>query len=232
MDENTIAEVARVIINEGLLFNWKFYLLVAAVGFVYVAASGFLLPYFARRGEAFATKADFQAIISQLEETTKTVEKVKAEVQREDWNWRELQTLRRIKLEELVSTVGGGFEWLSALRSNNYFQGKTVLSPDPAARANMIAALYFPELRTPVHSFGMAFTASAQQIYRSSGELLPLRGNQPAFQAHIDHIGPEIERHSAAVLLAIDLVQTEAQKIMFQVTGIGAQNNDAARAPD
>lgn len=66
--------LAMEIVNQTIWGNYKFYFLVFAISLVSSAIVAFGAPYLKRRGENFATKADFSEILRQLKETTTLAE--------------------------------------------------------------------------------------------------------------------------------------------------------------
>ena len=76
MSEEMIKKLAQQIITESVLENASFYLLVFAITLVATAISSFLVSYLKKRGESYATKKDFDDILSQLKQSTKATETI------------------------------------------------------------------------------------------------------------------------------------------------------------
>ncbi len=165
MSEALLKEIALQVVQQGLLSNWRFYAILLPLIFISGAAGAYLGKYFGKRGELYATKADFDEILRQLAKTTEVAEQVRSAVSHADWAAREWKTIRRIKLEELVQCAISVDEWLdyklSALSDivNQYYiqvSNERILDskkisryPLEAQRVYMISSLYFsdfPEL--------------------------------------------------------------------------------------
>ncbi len=133
MDTVTIAAIAKQIVDEELLLNWKFYLVLVVVTFIATGISSFAISYFKSRGRHFATKTDFRELLDQLRQTTEATESIKQSLSRSDWVVREFKTLRCIKLEELLSAVYETHHWLAQRRGEALFSRAAVTDPDLAS---------------------------------------------------------------------------------------------------
>src|SRR6185312_5510532 len=108
MDEATIKQIASAIASQ--LPASSIGLIVIQLGFIAAAAAigAFFGEYFKTKGKNLATKQDFEDLKGQLRANTELVERVKAEISREDWASREWTNLRRVKLEELLEKAHAG----------------------------------------------------------------------------------------------------------------------------
>lgn len=117
MQADLVREIAESIVRDGLLLNWRFYFLVSAIGSIAGMAGYWLAPYLKRRAETYATKADMDEVLRQVTLTTRATEEVRSAVAQADWVSREWQTTRRLKLEELMSSVYQLDQWLDLQQS-------------------------------------------------------------------------------------------------------------------
>lgn len=98
LSELVIKQISQQIVNEQILYNYKYYLVIFSILFLASSISNWLAAYVRKRGENFATKADFENLLNQIKAQTKTTEEVKAAINHKDWMSKEWKTLRRIKL--------------------------------------------------------------------------------------------------------------------------------------
>lgn len=110
-----IQGIAEQIVNEQLLSNWRFYLLIVGLSFVGGALGNFAWAYFSTRGKALATKADWENILKQVSQTTSTTENIKSNIQRSSWRSQKRWELKSdiywqlLKLLSQYADALGGF---------------------------------------------------------------------------------------------------------------------------
>ena len=142
MSEALLREILESIVKEQFANNIYIYIILCLLaGF-----GSFIGSYCKKRGENFATKADFDELLSQLRETTKATEEIKKNIAHEDWATREWKTLKRLKLEELFQSIHETEEWLNAYRNFNVFNSGKEPSTSPLANVERLTCLFFPEL--------------------------------------------------------------------------------------
>lgn len=107
--------------------------------------------YAQQKGKNYATKADFDNIVDQLKVTTESVETIKAEIAHHDWTTREWKTIRRIKLEELLTLVGEQISFMETQRSSRVFKKAEPADKDCIDKIKMLSRLYFPELDMAIY---------------------------------------------------------------------------------
>ncbi len=149
MTEELIREIAVQIFNEQILQNWKFYLLILVLSFF----GAFLASYLKKQGELQAVEENFSKILDQLKQNTNATEEIKTRINHSDWTQREWKTLRRIKLEELLTAIHQTMDWLEAERTLIKDTGEGSETPNPVKNAITMAQLYFPELVKDVDQF-------------------------------------------------------------------------------
>jgi len=114
------------------------------------------VSYFRTRGQNLATKHDFHELQKQLKANTELVETIKSEVSQRDWAQREWTNLRRVKLEALLEKMHDCDLYLERRRSEA-FEGKVwSVEPDPINELDVIAALYFREIKNEIDRFTFA----------------------------------------------------------------------------
>jgi hypothetical protein len=205
------------ILRGAILQNWRFYALVAAAALIASLLANAISSYARKRGETFATKADFEEILRQLEASTKATEGIKASVQHADWQSREWKLVRRSKLEELMDSAYAAEHWLVKCRFNNIFQGNNEIGPDPTDKVKRLSALYFPELI--VHAAALrAAQLEAVSYSISAGQQMSAAGqDHAARQIVYDSITPTLVTHFKAVYNAILKLEDNAIELMATI---------------
>jgi hypothetical protein len=142
-----IRRIVEEVLNQSVLENYSFYLLMLALALVSAAGSAFLTSYYQKRGENFATKADFENILEQLEETTRLSEEIKADIEAKYQEEAGRKYLLREKLELLMSETYELEAWLEQARSNAFNKELPNTNESPLAKMEMYQTIYFPELK-------------------------------------------------------------------------------------
>ncbi len=159
MDESVVREVAHQVVSSEILLNWRIYAVLILVHGVVAYAASFLTKYAAKRGEAFATKADFDQILLQLKKSTETAESIKTTLAHKDWTEKEYKLLRRVKLEDLLTAVHLAQKWQNNMSSRALImRGSDAESPPDIYRLKLLCVLYFPEFHAEVQAFQVKFS--------------------------------------------------------------------------
>jgi len=223
MNDKLIREIAIQVFNEQIVENWKFYLIILALCFISSAIGSFLSSYFKKRGEHIAVKSDFDNLSNQLKKNTELVENVKATVNHSDWTQREWKTLRRVKLEELLTTLHSVMSWIEKDHSLMKESGEGNEAPMPLNSTVTIARLYFPELYDEVRSFHistnqyrLAVNTLLQEIYFSSTVKPDLEKHNAACAEYLDLF----EHHNIKLGLNIQRIEEKSSVLMTEIMDI------------
>lgn len=146
MSPETIRALSTEIVNQTILNNWLFYVVLACITVLLAAGGAFLSSYFAKRAEIAAQAASFSELKRQLEETTALSESIKVDIKQLAERSEKLQWLKREKLEDYVVAVLRGGEHLSKEMSHRFFDAEAPNEEDPLLIASMLQKLYLPEL--------------------------------------------------------------------------------------
>lgn len=212
-----LREAIKEIIDGAILKNWLFYFLVAAVSLLSGVVGSFIGSYARKRGENLATKADFDAILSQLTVTTQATEDIKTSIQHSDWLSREWKVIRRTKLEELLDSAYACEDWLDIFKSKWLFHRDTEVGPDPADKVKRLAALYFPELRLQAANLASAQHSACSWAVAAGHKVLAVTPDVVAITAIMDVEIPLWNPHYSNVLRAISDVEDRAIEIMNSI---------------
>ena len=118
MDE--IKEAATTI-AKGESFDWEYYLIFLGLIIVGTYISSFISEYSKKRGSQFATKADIKQIHEQLKSTTSITESIKSDIAHGAWRSRELELLKREKIEQYLTNVYESKQALHKKMSRDFF---------------------------------------------------------------------------------------------------------------
>jgi hypothetical protein len=218
MTEELIREIARQIVQEQLLYNWAFYLVLLALLFLSHGLT-FVVSYFRKRGETYATKADLEELIAQLRATTTAAEEVKTAIAHSDWTTKEWKTLRRVKLEELLGAVYAVEGWLDDERSIRLFNRSKDSKPFPFWKVNMIAGLYFPELCDEIKVLSGAYYRYNIWLLDVQGRMMAA-GNYSAKAEIQKAVMSEITPYQKDLLQAVSEIQRKGPAIMKEIVGV------------
>jgi hypothetical protein len=148
MDATTQAFVTEIV-SRKIAENWLYWLLFLASSFL----AAFAGAYIKRRAENLATREDFNELKRQLQQTTRLTEEIKAEIGHAEWKQREVNTIMRAKLEELVrhisvldEAVRGYVKTVSAGKDQR-------VSTTEIDTLKAIVSLYFPTLDEPAFGY-------------------------------------------------------------------------------
>ncbi|MBN8426255.1 MAG: hypothetical protein J0L65_02185 [Xanthomonadales bacterium] len=219
MSEKLIREIAISIVQEGLLENWKFYGLILALSMFVAVASAFIGSYIRKRAETYATKADLNELLRQVQKTTEVTEQVRTVVSHADWASREWKTLRRVKLEELLENAFAIDGWLENQKAVWIFQKENKSLQSPADKVSMLATLYFPELSNEVSALVLAQHDAAIWIVGTGQKVNEVAHDAAAKQAAWNAARTEWMPIYKAVPGATSVVQAKAAALMVEIVG-------------
>jgi hypothetical protein len=216
-----IVELAGQIEAQQAAHQFWYWVTVAAVSFLFGAAGSFVSEYFKKRGETKAIQADLEMIKTQQRELTSAVKKVEFELGHEDWKKRELTTLRRQKLEDLLVAAGECADW--AIQSANHILGRGPESrkTDPMPVAKLLALAFFPGLvietfRLYLCQSTLLQTARREQIRRLTMAEAAVDKKPPPVDAVVDQ---HVQLLHRLLLEQANMVVTEGAVIMRNLLG-------------
>lgn len=178
MDALMISKISNEIVNETILLNWKFYVLLVLITFVTTCISSYVFPYLKTRGKALATEADFKSLLKQLQKTTETTETIKRAITHNDWALKELKLLRRQKLEELLIAIFEVEDWVDSYKDNKIFGGSVNNSSSPICKIRLIGALYFNEIASEISSFTLVYRKLVICVMVGHGKLQAIKNEK------------------------------------------------------
>lgn len=141
MDATTEAFVTEIV-SRRIAENWLYWCLFLAASFL----ASFAGAYIKRRAENLATRDDFEELKRQLAQNTRVTEEIKSEIGYADWKSRELDVLKRQKLEFLMEAIAHSYDVLAVQVRKNCTGEIQDLEQVKLGRVEMLVSLYFPEL--------------------------------------------------------------------------------------
>jgi hypothetical protein len=219
MNEALLREIAEQIAKEQIFVNLWIYALMLVVSLIGSFGFAYLGAYAKRRGETFATKADFDELLKQLKATTEVAEDVKAKITHADWATRELKTLKRLKLEELIRMVHETEGWLEECRNHYIFADNQKPAASPQANVESLTNLYFPELKTIIGKYIDESRQAYIKILEVRKEILEVTNNPDAQnrcrQKFVKNVGEDWKNRAGH----IKNLESDARNIMAELIG-------------
>ncbi|MFC7420847.1 hypothetical protein ACFQNF_13340 [Iodobacter arcticus] len=220
MSEALLRELANQLLREQFYALWPVYLSMAAIALVVGFTGSYFGSYAKKRGEALATKSDFDFLLTQVKATTVVAEEVKASVAHADWATREQKTLRRIKLEELLHAVHEVQAWQELDCNTRLYDNRNNISQSPLPRLEVIAGLYFPELQQAIYDYGRSHGLMSQAVNQAKLNLLRVGNDLHLQQEVLQSFANERLLIYQEQLGFVGVIQMQARKIMRQLVGL------------
>lgn len=144
-------ELALEILNETIIHNWYFYLLI----FLLSALGAYIASLFKgagnEKGKYLAIESSLKTIEKQVAITTETSESIKTAIEHDTWRKKELELIKRQKLEEYFLHISALNNSLNNEMLEKLFGAKVDYDSQCFDKANMIQSLYLPELLVEHH---------------------------------------------------------------------------------
>lgn len=218
MTTEQISELAKVIVNEEILSNWKFYILIILLNFIGSYSINFISSYAKKRGERLATKADIDEIKKELAATTEITEKIKNDIVHQVWHKQQIETIKRNKLEEYLQHIYVSQESLSRDMNNKYFKTNEPVDTYAMSKATMLQKLYFPELREEHAVYLKAYANFYRWVVEGMEELIKKQRNgeeTPRISSeHLKKYSDLLNHLNQGILL----IEAKAEKISEEIS--------------
>ena len=219
MSESLIREIANEVLRDGLAQSWWTYAVLVALAVVSGAVAAFVTTYLRKRAETFATKADFDELLRQVRASTEASESVKSTIAKSDWTDREWRTLRRVKLEELLTAMHEATHWLDKEMDARFFNEPMPSERSPVWKVDVLSTLYFPEIRSESNAFDLLFAKYRSLVIDVHAELSAVRQDVGQRQAVFDKRFLEMKDMRPKLLASAQLLTQGASKLMRVVAG-------------
>ena len=146
-------------IASNVLLDWKFLGIYFFLSIIALVGTAFLSSYFLKRGESFATKADFKNLLNQLEESTTLTEQIRNEVSTKFSEMTSKKSILRQKIEDLLTETYSLELWLEQSRSSALRGNLVELNGSPLNRIDVLSLLYFSEIEGEHNHLKLSTTA-------------------------------------------------------------------------
>ncbi|PKH05962.1 hypothetical protein [Moritella sp. Urea-trap-13] len=146
MDQDLIKQIALEVMNETFITNWYFYLLLLCVSTIGAFFGSLLKGFGKEKSKYLAIESSLETIAKQVKLTTETSEQIKTAIEHNVWRKKELETLKREKLEQYFLHISLLNNSLNNEMISTFFGEKVEHDPESFTKADMIQSLYLPEL--------------------------------------------------------------------------------------
>jgi hypothetical protein len=144
----------------------------------------------------------------------------KLEIGQKDWAQREWTNLRRIKLEALLQKMQDCVSYLERYRSHTFrHSGDAFTDGDPERELDVIATLFFPELRKEVSAFSLACRTQLHFLLNLEMNLVAAAGNVAARKKALE----DFERAGVVgltILPAVEELKAAARRLLVEIMGV------------
>lgn len=183
MSPDAVQRIAADIAQQ-MPFNWYYFVILGLLTLVSSSVGALVGSYMKKRGEQRAYTADFNEIKEQLQETTRAQETIRAEVKRMSERSERLEWMKREKLEHYVESATSLLNYMKEFSTGALYKDGYSPGPHPIATANMLFALYLPELAEVHGELSNSVTALHDIIQeglkqRTGRQALPGIANSP-----------------------------------------------------
>jgi hypothetical protein len=110
--QQLILELTQQISDQTAYLRWSHWLAVAVLMFLTTSAGAFFGSYWKKSGEIKAVSDQITTLQNELAANTRIVAEVQTTVSHGDWKKREVSTMRRLKLEELIRSAHECRAWV------------------------------------------------------------------------------------------------------------------------
>lgn len=146
MKEESLNKMAATLLSQPSWSDIEYYVVVILLVLILGSILAFFKTLYAEKAKFAAMKSSLDAIREQTELTANITEKIRNDIEYKSWNKKELLQLRRAKLEEYFLLMSSLNNALNNEMLNSLFDADFACNPQCYDKANMIQALYLPEL--------------------------------------------------------------------------------------
>jgi type II secretory pathway pseudopilin PulG len=219
MTPELLREIAEQIVRQEILHNWVLYAVLLALGLLATVTGNWLSSYLKKRAETYATKADMEEVLRQVQATTRATEEVKAAVSHADWISREWRTTRRSKLEELLGTVCNLDRWLDAEQKKWIYKEPVTFNDTPLDKIGVLSALYFPELQGEVQQIVVTQRQAHSIILDVAAKLQVAQNDAVVVQAAMNDFVQRWKTVYPPTQQALHTLEKRAAMLMREIMG-------------
>jgi hypothetical protein len=168
----TMVDVARLIAEGKVADDYRFFVILIALGILAALVLWFVAPYLGERGKLLALAEKLQDRLAEIRQTTEVAENVRTRIAHSDWTTKEYKILLRNKLEHLMSAA---YKAKAATETDSNFLHENshlnLASKEPALEVQLLSAMYFEVLGAEVNSFMLAHTNFSQWLISARSKI-------------------------------------------------------------
>jgi len=146
MKEESVNKMAATLLSQPSWSDIEYYVVVILLVLILGSTLAFFKTLYSEKAKFVAMKSSLDAIREQTELTANVTEKIRDDIEYKSWNKKEMLQLRRVKLEEYFLLISALNNALNNEMLNSLFDADFAYDPQCYDKANMIQALYLPEL--------------------------------------------------------------------------------------
>ena len=169
MDEHQTMDIILIVLSFSIIAGWY------AIKRIGDLVKGYSESFGKEVGKLDATKVRLDEIHEQLAQSVKISESIKSDIQHGAWRVREIELLKREKLEQYLLHLYQVEEELTIKMRNRYFYENEDFDELAQSRLSMIQELYFPELEEVHLKFISATTEFSDWYILGCQELIEKR---------------------------------------------------------
>jgi len=220
VDKLTIDLIAKQITNGILLDHWYLLMIWLCLTVIATAVGTYFAAYLKTRANNFATKADFNELLTQQASIKETTAKIEQSVSHKDWTIKEYKTVRRIKLEELLLAIHECDVFMDKQRLYALNEGPRNDLIEPIHRIFIIGQLYFPELAQHLSTFTNCYLE--YKTYVNQAGSVDKAHNLIHAEEIVQKLGDRLDKVYIPFWSAVVALDHEAQDLMQKIIRVEA----------
>lgn len=169
-----LEKLAREVADHTIFVNWPIYAIIAFLSLLATIAGSYLGTRATKSAEVAAAKENLDEIKRQLKETTEASKSVEIALNHSDWVRREENSLRREKLEQMLTAAFAIATW-SQEEAKLGLIGGDVETKAPIDEFEMLSQLYFPELSAECGDVERTYRESSLEVGPVRREVMQLK---------------------------------------------------------
>ncbi|MBL4799090.1 MAG: hypothetical protein JKY50_21295 [Oleispira sp.] len=165
MTDAQVQQVIDALLNATFLDDWYLYAIMFSVSLLGAWLGAYLKSYSSEKAKYAAIESSLDTIKKKVEATTKASENIKIAMDHDNWRKKELEMLKRQKLEDYYILILSISECLNNERDSVFFGNDDAFDQNTFFQAELIQSLYLPEILEEHNSLFLAIHKFKEWIY-------------------------------------------------------------------
>lgn len=153
MPESEIMTIASAVARQSFLMDWHFYVVIFCFSLVGGFLGAYVRGYASEKARLTAIDSSLQSIKRNVAETTRAAEEIKKDIEDESWRRKDREALKREKLEAYIIAISEAKAAVYDQTKASLFDADHAYDAHAWNRADMLQALYLPELAVEHNEF-------------------------------------------------------------------------------